>query len=92
MMADRDTIAEHQRIRVVGHVQNAEILDVGPIADTDVMDVPANDRVEPDAGLLADDDISDHQGRFLDEGAFWDGRSDSLKGSDHRPIVGEIHP
>jgi len=85
MMADRDITADGEWMRIVSHVQHAQILDVGPLTDADVMNIPSNHRVKPDAALFAHHHITDDNSGVIDEAGFGDGRGNALKGPNHRP-------
>jgi hypothetical protein len=43
-------------------VQNAQVLDVGLLANTNRLDIAANDRAVPNAGVRADDYIAYDRG------------------------------
>ncbi len=62
LVADRDVVADLQRIARVG-MQHRAFLDVAFVADRDRLVVAAGDRAEPDAGALAERDLAD-QRRF----------------------------
>ena len=73
------------------HMEHAEILDVRPFADPDVIHVTPNNRVKPDTAVLAHDDITDDDcGRF-NKTRLRDGRLDALKGANHAGTVGEVN-
>ncbi|OLC42162.1 MAG: hypothetical protein AUH74_04585 [Nitrospirae bacterium 13_1_40CM_4_62_6] len=90
MVPDRHVISQDRRVRVMGHVHHAEVLNIGPLPDPDGVDIAAYHRVEPDARLLADHHIPDHDRGLLDEGGGRDRRLDALERADHAITVGEV--
>jgi hypothetical protein len=54
---------------VVGHMADAEVLDVRVMADDDAIDVAAQDAAEPNARLFADLRVADYPGGIGDEHA-----------------------
>ncbi|MCC2640582.1 MAG: hypothetical protein K0S45_995 [Nitrospira sp.] len=88
VVTDGHIVADKERMGIVRDMQHAEILNVGPVADTDQVDVAADHGVKPGAGVLAHDDIPDDDGRVLDEAGNGNARSDALKHSDHRSNLG----
>ena len=91
-MADGHLIADDERVGAVGNVQHAEVLHVGPVANPDIMHIPANHGMEPDAALFAQYDIPDDNPGLFDKTGGWDSGFDALKSTDHRPTVGESSP
>jgi hypothetical protein len=47
-------------------VEDAVVLNVGIVADADLVNVAAEDGVHPDAGVFAEDDVADELGGFVD--------------------------
>lgn len=68
LMADHDVVAHETRLIVI-HMEQAQILDVRPAADANPIDVRAQDRVEPNAGVRANPHIPDELGAWSDPGA-----------------------
>ena len=77
-MPDGYVVLENQRALVLHHVTDTTILDVRVAADTNVVNVATDDRVEPDAGVIPDLDVPDHVGAGGDEYARAQLRNDSL--------------
>src|SRR5688500_8763985 len=50
------------------------VLYIRPVADADVVHIAAEDRAEPDAGLMADLDVADDDGSLGDESRFMNAR------------------
>ena len=48
-------------------VQHAEVLHVGPVPDTNVVHIPADNGMEPGAALFAHHDVADNDRRFFDK-------------------------
>lgn len=82
-VADGDVAADHQRVGVMGDMEHGQVLDVGAAPDPDVVDVPADHRVAPDAGVGADHNIADDDGGFIQEHGRIDLRKRALKGANH---------
>src|SRR5260221_9716356 len=49
---------------IISHMENITILDIGPPADLNFVDIAANNRLEPNAGIFAHRYRSDHIGGF----------------------------
>src|SRR5258708_34267727 len=47
---------------IISHMENRTILDIGPPADLNFVDIAANNRLEPNAGIFAHRYRSDHIG------------------------------
>ena len=58
-MPDRHIIPNHTRV-LIGHVTNAQVLNVRVMADDHPVDVPAQHASVPHARLIADHDLADH--------------------------------
>src|SRR2546423_1555704 len=71
-MADGDLVFEDGRMSVRTDVNDGHVLNVGPRADADEIDVSTYDGAEPYARIFADLDIADDHGTFGDK----DGRMD----------------
>ena len=52
-MADGHLVADDQRMGIVGDMEYTEVLHVSPVTDPDIVHVPTNDGMEPDAAVLA---------------------------------------
>lgn len=88
-MADGHLVADNQGMGIVGDMQHTEVLHIGPVADPDIMHVPANDGMKPDATLLAQHNIADDDAGLLDKTGSGNRGFDALKGANHLPTVGE---
>jgi hypothetical protein len=69
------------------HVQSRVILDVRAAADADRKDVAAHDRVEPQARVGADLDVTDHDRARGDEDRRIDARRHPAKRRDHGRVA-----
>ena len=58
------------------------ILDIGFLPDPDIVHIPPQDAVVPDAGLVADFDIANHRGVLGQEYVFADHRHFAFVGED----------
>lgn len=88
-MANCHLVANDQRMRVVRDMEHTEVLDVGPVTDPDVVHVPADDGMEPDAAVSAQHDIANDDAGLFYEAGVRNCRFDALKGADHPATVGE---
>ena len=70
-------------MRVVRHMEHAEILHVRSVTDSDMVHVPANDGMEPDAAVLAQHHIADDNAGLFDKAGCGNGRLDTLECADH---------
>ena len=59
------------------------VLNVGAFADADIVDVPADDCVEPNGRLFAHVHVANHVGAFFNERAWINLGVNTAKGSDH---------
>src|SRR6185503_20867866 len=53
-MSNRHFRLENRRMRSMTHVNHRIVLDVGPVADANVMNIAANRAVAPDRSLFAE--------------------------------------
>ena len=83
VVADRDVVAENQWIRVMCHVEQGEVLDVGAPPDPDIIDVAADDAVKPHTGVGFDDHVADNYRGVFDKGRVRNGRGNAFVGLDH---------
>ena len=65
-VADGDPVAEHAG-EIVRQMQHGVVLHVGVVADDDAVDVAAQHRAVPDAGMRAERHVADDDGGFGDE-------------------------
>jgi hypothetical protein len=82
-MADRDVIADVDSEFSFHAMEDAVVLNVGVVADAYLVDVAAEDGVHPDAGVFADDNVSDELGGVVDVGGFGELGCDAFVGADH---------
>jgi hypothetical protein len=64
-------------------VEDAVVLNVGIVADADLVNVAAEDGVHPDAGVFAEDDVADELGGFVDIAGVGELWGDALVRADH---------
>ena len=67
--ADRDDPHFH-RMAVAGDVQDGCVLDVRVFADANVINIPADDRVKPDARVLANLNVAYNLGALFNKCTF----------------------
>ncbi len=82
-VADGDVVANVDSVLVFHAVEDGVVLNVGVVADADLVHVAAENGVHPDAGVLAHYDISDELGGVVDVAGFGELRSDAFVGADH---------
>ena len=61
-MADGDVVADNSRTIFTGNVDHGAILNIGPFANADAINVASDHAAEPNTGILTDHDITDHHG------------------------------
>jgi hypothetical protein len=76
-MAHGDVIAQYERMSIMGDVQQAKVLNIGPVANADMVDISADDSMKPDAGFGSDDHVSDDNRSIFDKRAGSDSWSDA---------------
>src|SRR5258708_10286437 len=87
-MADGYVVAEQQGMFVAHYVEDGAILNVGAGADADVVDVAADYRAGPDAGVWADDYVADDYGGGVNVSGGGDFGALAAIGADHCiPVV-----
>jgi hypothetical protein len=91
-VANGHLVANDQRMGIVGDMEHTEVLHVGPVTDPDVVHVPANDGMEPDAAMLAEHDIADDDAGLFDKTGGRNGGFDTLKCADHAAHCRGIAP
>src|SRR4249919_2253623 len=75
VLADHGGEAAELGVRpVVADMHHGAVLDVGARADTDEVDVPADDGAGPDRDILAEDHVADHGGGGVDIAALAENR------------------
>jgi hypothetical protein len=64
-------------------VEDTVVLNVGIVADADLVNIAAEDGVHPDAGVFAEDDVADQLGGVVDVASAGELGSDAFVGADH---------
>jgi len=83
VVAYGDIVANVDAILFFHAVENAVVLNVGIVADSDLVNVAAEDRVHPDAGVFAKNDVADELGGVVDVAGVGELGSDAFVGADH---------
>jgi len=83
VVAHGDVVANVDAILFFHAVENGVVLNVGVMADADLVDVAAEDGVHPDAGVLAENDVADELGGVVDIGGVGELGGDAVVGADH---------
>ena len=83
VVAHADVVAEVDAVLFFHAVEDAVVLNIGVVADADLVDVAAEDGVHPDAGVFAEDDVADELGRVVDIASVGELGSNALVGADH---------
>jgi len=83
VVANGDIVANEDAVFSFHAVENAVVLNVGVVADADLVDVAAEDRVHPDAGVFAENDVADELGGVVDIAGVGELGSDAFVGADH---------
>src|SRR2546423_2085392 len=83
-VAHRDARADPGAEALVGHVDDRQVLDVGLLADLDPLLLAAHHAAVPDAGTIAEDDVTGDGGGGGDEDLPAAPRSVSVPGVDHQ--------
>jgi hypothetical protein len=71
-------------------VEDAVVLNVGIVADADLVDIAAEDRVHPDAGVFAKNDVADELGGVVDVASVGELGRDAFVGADHGYLMMEV--
>jgi L-ascorbate metabolism protein UlaG (beta-lactamase superfamily) len=82
-VAHGDIIANVDAILLLHAVQDAVVLNVGIVANANLMNVAAEDGVHPNAGMLANNDVANELSRVVDIGGSGELGSDTFVGADH---------
>jgi len=88
-MSDRHLVPDDERMGIVCDVQHAEVLNVCPIADPDIVHIATDHGMEPDTALVTHDHVTDDDTRFLDKAGGGNRRLDALIGAYHTNTLGE---
>src|SRR5205823_986699 len=83
VVPDGHLVAENERIFVAHDVKDRAVLNVRACADADVVDIAADYRAGPNAGVCADDYVADQDGGGINIGGGGDLRKLAAIGSDH---------
>ena len=82
-MAYGDIVTNVNAVLFFHAVEDAVVLNVGIVAHADLVDVAAEDRVHPDAGVFAKNDVADELGGVVDVAGVGELGSDAFVGADH---------
>lgn len=91
VMSDCDVIAYDERMGIMSYMEHAEVLDIRPFSDPNVVHIAPNYGIEPHTAIFTYDDIADHDRGLFNKARLWDSRLDSLKGANHVGTVGEVN-
>ena len=83
VVANGDIVANVDAILFFHAVEDAVVLNVGIVADSDLVNVTAEDRVHPDAGVFAENDVADELSGVVDVAGVGELGSDAFVGADH---------
>jgi hypothetical protein len=83
VVANGDIVANEDAVFSFHAMEDAVVLNVGVVADADLVNVAAEDRVHPDAGVLAEDDVANELGRVVDVAGVGELGSDAFVRADH---------
>lgn len=83
-MANRYLVFEYGRMRAGTYVNDRAVLDIGAFADPNEIDVTANYRMVPNAGISADLNVADDDHIVRDKSCGMDLRQYFLERQDHR--------
>jgi len=83
IMTNRDPIANKNGIYIALAMNNSAILHIRAHANANVMYIPPNNSVHPDAGTLAKNNIPKHLGRGIDIGSWRNRRIMALVRTKH---------
>src|SRR6267143_1484202 len=83
-VTDGDARADPGSEALVGDVDDRQVLDVGLLADLDPLLLAAHHAAVPDAGAVAEDDVSRHRGSRRDEDLASQPRGASVDRVDHQ--------
>ena len=89
-MAHADIVAQVDAVLFFHAVEDAVVLNVGVVADADLMDVTAEDGVHPDAGVFAEHDVADELGGVVDVASVGELGGDAFVGEDHRISIVQV--
>jgi hypothetical protein len=78
VVADGDVVADVDAVLFFHAVEDGVVLNVGIMADADLVDVAAENGVHPDAGVFAENDIADDLGGVVDVGGVGELRGDAV--------------
>jgi hypothetical protein len=78
-----DVVAHVNAVLSLHTVEDAVVLNVGIVADADLVYVATENGVHPDAGVLADNDVADELRGVVDVASVGELGSDAFVGADH---------
>src|ERR1039458_1190035 len=83
VVAHTDVVAQVDAVLFFHAVEDTVVLNVGIVADADLVNIAAEDGVHPDAGVFAEDDVADQLGGVVDVASAGELGSDAFVGADH---------
>jgi len=83
VVAHGDIVANVNAILFFHAVEGAVVLNVGVVADANLVNIAAEDSVHPDAGMFAENDVADELGGVVDVAGVGELGSDAFVGADH---------
>src|ERR1035437_1595525 len=83
VVAHADVVAQVDAVLFFHAVEDTVVLNVGIVADADLVNVAAEDGVHPDAGVFAEDDVADQLGGVVDIAGVGELWGDALVRADH---------
>src|ERR1700674_4194557 len=83
VVAYGDIVANVNAVLFFHAVEHAVVLNVGVVADADLVNVAAEDGVHPDARVFAENDVADELGGVVDVAGVGELGSDAFVGADH---------
>src|ERR1700730_16680895 len=78
-----DIVANVNAVLFFHAVEDAVVLNVGVVANADLVYIAAEDGVHPDAGVFAENDVADELGGVVDVAGVGELWSDAFVGADH---------
>ncbi len=83
VVAYGDIVANVDAVLFFHAVEDAVVLNVGIVADADLVDVAAENGVHPDAGVFTENDVADELSGVVDVAGVGELGSDAFVGADH---------
>jgi hypothetical protein len=83
MVANGYLVTHNQWMGFSGDMKHGEVLNIGPVPYSDIMNITSNNRIKPDRAFLSHFDITNNIGGRGNKNARWDFREDVVKGVNH---------